>query len=88
MKGLLLALIRFYRANISPLRPPWPMLWRPLKNTAPGRGAFLPCAGFSDAIPFTGRRASSMTPFPEPFVFQMYPSAPIPRVTITLEADT
>ncbi len=29
-----------------------------------------------------------MIPFPEPFVFQMYPSAPIPRVTITLEADT
>ena len=43
-----------------------PMLWRPLKNTAPGRGAFLPCAGFSDAIPFTGRRALSMTPSPDP----------------------
>ena len=28
-----------------------------------------------------------MTPFPEPFVFQMRPRAPIPRVTITLEAD-
>ena len=74
MKAVLLWMIRFYRKVISPTRPPCcrfiptcsAYALEAIKNTAPGRGAFLPCAGFSDAIPFTGRRALSMTPSPDP----------------------
>ena len=71
MKVLFLALIRFYRRTISPLRPlaaalfpPVPsMLWKQWKNTAREKGAGWRCVGFCAATHSTGRSPLSMILF-------------------------
>ena len=59
MKHLILALIRFYRKNISPARPP---CCRFIPSCS--RDLFWPCGECFGAIRFTEIKITSMIPYP------------------------